>query len=82
MASAGTGLEYSFLTSWVDWEEIDTGDLQFLDVKLNEATIALVGNEIAEATEAVYICNSQSFAAFYDKDGEEILRKSVKLVFA
>lgn len=82
MASAGTGLEYSFLASWVDWEEIDCGDLQFLDVKLNEETIALVGKEIADKTENVYICNSKSTVSFYDNEGEEIFTKRVKLVFA
>lgn len=76
------GIEKSFLSSWSGWDEIETGDLQFYTAKLNDETTKLVGENLAALVDSIYISSQNSTVSFYDENGDEILKRNIKIVFA
>lgn len=66
----GKGLEYSFLSNWCGWDEIDTGDLQFNAITLNERGRELLGENADRAT-CMTLLTQSSTVEFYDENGDE-----------
>lgn len=75
------GIEHSFLSNWEGWDEHDTGCLQFYNVTLNDDTFKELGT-ISENVDSMYFDSQNSKVSFYDNEGEELLVRNVKLVFA
>lgn len=79
------GLEYSFLKGWRDWDELDTGVLQFSDPEFR--TDAGISPEVIDKLynsgggSFVMDCQSSSIQV-YDAEGDELLDTKVKLVLA
>lgn len=61
------GIEYSFLKNWSGWDEIDTGDLQFDGIELNDAGRELLGDQADDAI-LMTVLGSSSQVEFYFKD--------------
>lgn len=74
-----TGIEFTLLDSWEEWDELDVADLYFYDVKLKPEVF---GEDFIKKYEGNEIClgiyYSISVIEVYVK-GESVLRKNVKL---
>lgn len=76
------GLEFTFLSEWRSWDEIDTSDLHFNEVTLNDVGRALLGDK-ADVVYSMVLFGQSSKIEFYDRDGDEPLATfDVKLVVA
>lgn len=76
------GIEKSFLSNWSGWDEVDTGDLQFYKVNLNDETVNYIGDkELVSRIYSMYFSSQSSKIEFYDIEGEKVFSKEVKLVF-
>jgi hypothetical protein len=81
------GIEKSFLSNWSGWDEVDTGDLQFYAVTLNDETKAeltrrgLSDNQL-KRMDSMYFSSQSSKVDFYNLNGEVVYTNPVKLVFA
>jgi hypothetical protein len=81
------GIEKSFLSNWSGWDEVDTGDLQFYAVTLNDETKAELTRRGVSADQlnridSMYFSSQNSIVEFHDFNGEVVYTNPVKLVFA
>lgn len=85
MSKRNKGLEYSFVESWDGWDEQDTGDFYFYDVKLREDVFGLDFIEKYKGQKLDLALWTQSsiveiYLAF-DETGEPIFKRKIKAVF-